>query len=744
MKRVQQFIALCVLGLNAALLAAQDWPKLPQKDAAVEIPAQEWSQRPGPRTVRVLVHFPGGSLEKVTPQTGVMLTLHNWGGTDCVGTAEPRELARSLNVVAVCVNYLQSGKADSIDGPEPYDFGYLQSLDALRALWFVREGMKSHGKPYDDGRLFCTGGSGGGNVTLMANKFAPRTFACVIDMCGMKKLSDDIAYNLPGGVDLDARWSRDPSSNNYLALDEQEIRFVGHPGHLAEMQRLGATSKVVVVHGVEDSTYADAKEMVELMRNAGHGVPGLRQVGLDVEPKWVTKADLDGKVFTSAGHALGNRTQIVLTVAGKYLAVDGSVARRRSGPSDFDRREAVRYRTTNGQFVIDYAAGYPVGRFEKSSPSVSYRDHHDLLYWLDQDGGRHEVRTADDWQTRRQHIVENLQLVMGPVPSPLRRVPLGFEVREEMRLDPPMVTRSLLRKKIVYRSDTNQGVPAYLFLPMEVNKQEGEAPAEPGRTQDARNSSGWAGASPPLVQDGVAGVPKRPAVLCLQQTTAVGKDEPAGVRGDPTLKYALELAERGFITLAPDYPSFGEYPFDFKPEHGYVSGSMKAVWDNMRAVDLLQSLPEIDPERIGCIGHSLGGHNAIFTAVFEPRIKVIVSSCGFTNLRKDDIPSWTGPRYMPLIASAFGNDPNKVPFDFHELIGSLAPRPFFASAATRDDDFDLSGVRDVLQAAKPIYDLHQAGSALEAIYPDAPHSFPHAARQQAYSFLERHLRVTAQ
>ncbi|MBC8117456.1 MAG: alpha/beta fold hydrolase, partial [Candidatus Saccharimonas sp.] len=228
-----------------------------------------------------------------------------------------------------------------------------------------------------------------------------------------------------------------------------------------------------------------------------------------------------------------------------------------------------------------------------------------------------------------------------------------------------------------------------------------------------------------------------------QQTTAAGKDEPAGVRGDPTLKYALELAELGFITLAPDYPSFGEHDYDFKPERGYASGSMKAVWDNMRAVDLLQSLPEVDPEQIGCIGHSLGGHNAIFTAVFEPRLKAIVSSCGFTNLRKDDIPSWTGPRYMPLIASAFGNDPSKVPFDFHELIGTLAPRPFFASAATRDDDFDVSGVRDVMQAAKAIYDLHQAGSALEAVYPDAPHSFPNDTRKQAYSFLERHLRGTA-
>ena len=149
---------------------AADWPPLPAKDSPAELPAQEWPQRPGARRFRVQVHYPGGALDGVNAQTGIMLTLHNWGGSDCVGTADPRVLAQRLNVVAVCVNYLQSGKADSVDAPEPYDFGYLQALDALRALWWVREQLTTLGKPFADDRLFCCGGSGGGNVTLMANK----------------------------------------------------------------------------------------------------------------------------------------------------------------------------------------------------------------------------------------------------------------------------------------------------------------------------------------------------------------------------------------------------------------------------------------------------------------------------------------------------------------------------------------------------------------------------------------------
>jgi dienelactone hydrolase len=148
----------------------------------------------------------------------------------------------------------------------------------------------------------------------------------------------------------------------------------------------------------------------------------------------------------------------------------------------------------------------------------------------------------------------------------------------------------------------------------------------------------------------------------------------------------------------------------------------------------------VDPERIGCVGHSLGGHSAIFTAVFELRLQAIVSSCGFTRFPKDDPPSWTGKNYMPRIASVYRNDPKQVPFDFPELIAALAPRPFLACAATRDDDFDVTGVRESMEAAGRIYDLFDRQTRLRAVYPDAAHSFPPAARQAAWEFLDEFLK----
>ena len=666
------------------------WPELPAANGTVQIPAQEWSQRPGPRQVKVLVHYPGGKLENVKAETGIMLSLHNWGGEDCVGTADPQTLADKFNVVALCVNYLQSGKKDSIDGPEPYDCGYLQALDALRAVWFVKNGLTTKKIPFAAGRIYATGGSGGGNVSLMAGKLAPRTFACIVDLCGMKKLSADIAFHLPGGSDLDARWSRDRASKNYLSPDEQDIRFAAHPKHLGLMKQLGNACRTIVVHGVDDTTcpFADAQELVASYQAAG----------LTVEPRFIAKKDLDGEVFASSGHSLGNRTKIVLQEAGKYLTPLSAELASRKGNNDFDLRdELVRYRTPHGEFIISYAAGFPVGRFEADPATPVYQEHQDLTYYLDRFGQRRKIISAIDWQIRREHILSSLQQVMGQLPGESFRVSLDVKVLEEKTIG------KIIHRKLSFQSDPFDRVTAWLLIPVEAKQK------------------------------------KHPAMLCLHQTFGQGKDEPVGIAGSANLHYAQELTERGYVTLSPDYPSFGEHPYDFKqPE--YSSGSMKAVWDNLRAVDLLCSLPEVDAERIGVIGHSLGGHNALFTAPFDARLKVVVSSCGFTSFLKDDMPSWTGPRYMPRIKDVFNNDAKKVPFDFTEVIAALAPRPFLAVAATKDNDFDVSGVRDVMQVVASVYELHGKRDNLQADYPESPHDFPDNARKKAYEFIDAHLK----
>src|SRR5882724_7489545 len=204
------------------------------------------------------------------------------------------------------------------------------------------------------------------------------------------------------------------------------------------------------------------------------------------------------------------------------------------------------------------------------------------------------VRTPAEWARRRARILENMQQVMGPLPRGTRLKPEVI-VLEETRLP------KFVRRKITYLSEKQDRVSAYLFIPS------------------------------PLIPSPHEG--KLPAMLCLHQTTRIGKAEPAGLGGNSNLAYAAELAERGYVTLAPDYPNFGDYVFD-PYANGYASATMKGIWNHLRAVDLLASLPEVDSARIGSIGHSLGGHNALFEAVFDERIAAVVSSCGFTSFSK--------------------------------------------------------------------------------------------------------------
>ena len=233
-------------------------------------------------------------------------------------------------------------------------------------------------------------------------------------------------------------------------------------------------------------------------------------------------------------------------------------------------------------------------------------------------------------------------------------------------------------------------------------------------------------------------------MLCLHQTIAIGKDEPVGLGKNLELAYARELAERRYVALAPDYPNFGDYKVDVYAL-GYASATMKAIWNNLRAVDLLCSLKEVDPDRIGVIGHSLGGHNSIFTALFDRRIKAVVSSCGFNAFPyyyKGNIAGWSHRGYMPRLRETYQLDLRKVPFDFPELVAALAPRAFFTSSPLRDANFEVDGVRACIAAARPVYELLGGGDRLVAVYPDAEHSFPRAERLRAYEFLDRFLTKT--
>lgn len=308
---------------------------------------------------------------------------------------------------------------------------------------------------------------------------------------------------------------------------------------------------------------------------------------------------------------------------------------------------------------------------------------------------RWSAKTVDEWRPVRATIASNLQVVMGPLPTRPENAPLVIHVEEEVDAG------SFRRQRISYPSERGSRVPAYLLVPKNVAKA--------------------------------------PAVLALHQTHALGPKVVVGLGDSPNDEYGVELARRGYVVLAPPYPLLGEYHPNLK-QLGYTSGTMKAIWDNIRALDLLESLPFVNTNGFGAIGHSLGGHNALFTAVFDPRIKVVVTSCAFDSFRdymNGNIRGWTSTRYMPGLLD-YSHDSR--PFDFHEVLAAIAPRHVFASAPLSDTNFKWRSVDAIARAVWPIYRLHGAEENLQIVHPNCGHVFPSEIREQAYRQIDKVLR----
>lgn len=330
-----------------------------------------------------------------------------------------------------------------------------------------------------------------------------------------------------------------------------------------------------------------------------------------------------------------------------------------------------------------------------------YPDHSDLSVWLNADGKIQPISNTEDWRQRREDILDSMQMVMGRIPNADELVPLQIKVLESETFE------GYERQLISYTVDRDGDATAHLYLPTAV---------EP------------------------SGVKKRPAVLALHPTSILGKRIVAGEGPRPNRNYAQELALRGYIVLAPDYPSFGDQQgYQFHTDN-YLSGTMKAIVNHRRGVDLLSQMPEVDAKRIGAIGHSLGGHNAIFVAAFDQRIQCVVSSCGwdpFPYYYGGRLAGWSSDRYMPRIRECYGLDPKQMPFDLPEAIAAIAPRGFFSSSPLNDSNFDAQGVKSAEPKIRAVYERFEMPERFVIEYPDADHDFPEATRQKAYRFLDR-------
>jgi dienelactone hydrolase len=347
------------------------------------------------------------------------------------------------------------------------------------------------------------------------------------------------------------------------------------------------------------------------------------------------------------------------------------------------------------------AAFAPVTAVAQEQPRLP-RDN--LLVYRGADGKVEQVKSVEHWAKRRAEIVRGMETVMGKLPGVEKRCPLDVKTEDEVDCG------KYVRRLITYASEPGSRVPAYLCIPKELLK----------------------------------GDKKAPAALCLHGTdNVVGHGTVVGLGKNPNRPYASELAERGYVTLAPNYPLLAKYQPDLQ-QLGWESGTLKAVWDNIRGLDLLEALLFVDGKAMATIGHSLGGHNSVFTAVFDERLKVVVSSCGLDSFldyyngdEKNWQPEkgWCQTRYMRKLADYKGRLA-EIPFDFHELIGALAPRNVLIIAPKKDSNFRADSVDRIEKAARPVFKLYGHADHLRVEHPDGGHDFPTEMREEAYKLFD--------
>jgi pimeloyl-ACP methyl ester carboxylesterase len=192
-------------------------------------------------------------------------------------------------------------------------------------------------------------------------------------------------------------------------------------------------------------------------------------------------------------------------------------------------------------------------------------------------------------------------------------------------------------------------------------------------------------------------------VVVFHPTVDKSIREPAGLEGLPERWFALELARRGCVAFCPRnflWPQTDKLMADaetkrFAERHPDSKGMAKMLLDGRVALDILAGLPEVDAERLGAIGHSLGAKEALYLAALDDRVRAAVSCEGGIGTR---FSNWEAPWYLgPGIKEpAFQHE-------HHELLALVAPRPFLLVGG---DSADGARSWPFIAAALPVYGLY--------------------------------------
>lgn len=158
-----------------------------------------------------------------------------------------------------------------------------------------------------------------------------------------------------------------------------------------------------------------------------------------------------------------------------------------------------------------------------------------------------------------------------------------------------------------------------------------------------------------------------------------------------------------------------------------------AHWDDIRTVDYLVSRPEVDPDRIGCLGISMGGDRTDYLAGLDERIKCAVSVGWMSTLRpmiRHHVATHSFMHFLPGLTCYL---------DLPDLLGCMAPRPLMVQQCTQDALYPLEGMKEAVNKLGAIYSQTGAPSMFRGEFYDQPHIFNLKMQEEAFAWMDRWL-----
>ena len=211
----------------------------------------------------------------------------------------------------------------------------------------------------------------------------------------------------------------------------------------------------------------------------------------------------------------------------------------------------------------------------------------------------------------------------------------------------------------------------------------------------------------------------------------------------------LALVKAGYAVLAFDQCGFGARMAEIGPFYDRTpkwSQLGRMIDDTRAAIDALEKDANVDPQRISLFGYTLGGTVALHTAALDPRVKSVVSISGFTPMRTDTAARPTGGLarvsvirpVVPQLGLFIGREA-QVPYDYDDVIATIAPRPVLVVQPSMDRDATPADVHSAVEQARKAYALHGATDKLGLDEPNDYQRFPTATQNRAIEWMAKNL-----